>query len=228
MLSRIALSSLLLSLGVGLFAAGVYAAKDEPGQGRGERRRPAADRERPGPTDAADRDEDRPRPPRFGSGQPGGPRPGGFGPPGGMPPGGMPPGGMPAGPMEGGQERGRRHGGFVPGGPFGPRGGPDMERQDPEMYQLWKEDDDLEHQAWNLGMRYRRAPSEEREKIKQQLIEVAGKQFEVRQRRYSLELKRLEEEINRLRGKIERRKEAREALIDKRIRQVFGEDDISF
>lgn len=137
-------------------------------------------------------------------------------------PGGMPPGGMPPGPMgEGGQ--GRRH-----GGPYGSRGGPDMERQDPEMYKLWKEDDDLERQTFDLGMRYRRAPSEERAKIKQQLIEVAGKQFEVRQQRRLLELKRLEEEIKRLRGNIELRNEARDKLIDKRILEVIGDDDISF
>lgn len=249
MLSRIALSSLLLGLGVGLFAAGAYAADDEPARGRGERRRPAADRERPGPDNPVDRDEDRPRPPRFGSGQPGGPRPGVFGPPegdfrppaggpggpmagppgmpGGMP-GGMPPGGMPGGPMgEGGQ--GRRHGGFmVPGGPFGPRGGMDMERQDPEMYKLLKEDNDLEGQTWELGMRYRRAPSEERAKIKQQLTELAGKQFEVRQQRRLLELKRLEEEIKRLREAIDRRKEARDSLVNKRIQQVIGDEDINF
>ncbi len=235
MLSRTAVTSLLVGLGFVWFAAGVYAADDEPGQGRSERKRPAAARERPGPAPDQDRGDERPRPPRFGSGQRGGPRPGGCGPPDED---FRPPMGGHAGPMagppgsrspEGGQDRGRRPGAFnPPGGPFGPRNGPDMERQDPEMYKLLKEDDAFEHQSWELSMRYRRAPTEERAKIKQQLTELAGKQFEVRQQRRLLELKRLEEEIKRLREAIDRRQEVRESLVNKRIQQLIGDEDVNF
>lgn len=134
---------------------------------------------------------------------------------------GVPPSDLPQG--------GRRMGGFnPPGGPFGPRRGEDLERQDPEMYKLLKEDDDFERQTWELSMRYRRAPTEERAKIKQQLTELAGKQFEVRQQRRLLELKRLEEEIKRLREAIDRRKEARDSLVNKRIQQLIGDEDVVF
>ena len=139
-------------------------------------------------------------------------RPGSFGPPG----------------MPGGAGMGRMGGGHGMGGQFGMWGGPEMERQDPEMFKLMKEDDDLDRQTREVAMRHRRAPTEERVKIKQQLTDLVGKQFEVRQQRRMLELKRVEEELKRLREAIDRRKEARDSLVNKRVQQLIGEDMVDF
>ena len=74
-----------------------------------------------------------------------------------------------------------------------------MKDRDPEMYKVLKEDRDLEHRTRELAMQYRRASSDERTKIKQQLEETVNKHFDVRQQRRTLELKRLEGELQRLR-----------------------------
>ena len=120
-----------------------------------------------------------------------------------------------------------------PQGPFYPYGPPrwphrswdTLEKNDPEMYKLLKDDYDLESQERELVIQYRRAPAAQRTTVKQQLSELVNKHFEVRQDRRLLELKRLEEELKRLREAIDRRNEAREGLVGKRIVELLGEEN---
>jgi hypothetical protein len=100
-----------------------------------------------------------------------------------------------------------------------------MQKNDPELYKLVKEDMDLDRQTRALAMQHRRAPKDQREKIKQQVLELVGKHFEVRQQHRSLELKRLEEELARLRDTLDRRAKARKELIEKRVSELLGRDD---
>jgi hypothetical protein len=125
-------------------------------------------------------------------------------------------------------DRGRRPGPDQP--PPGPPHGPwgdwrAMEKIDPDMYKLLKEDRDLERQARELVMQYHRASSEEREKLKTQITELVNKHFDVRQQRRALELKRLEDELQRLREAIDRRSKARKEIVEKRVSELIGRED---
>jgi hypothetical protein len=104
-----------------------------------------------------------------------------------------------------------------------------LKETDPEMYKVLKEDRDLEDQCRKLAMQYRRAPSDQRAKIKQQVEELVSKHFDVRQQRRSLELKHLESELQRLRETIDRRAKARKELVEKRVSDLIGkEDEVGF
>jgi hypothetical protein len=200
-----------------------------------DRKRRAGPRGEPqqGPPD----DEDRGGPPPGGprDGDRNGPRPDGPG---------MGPGGPGMGPGQGGPGMGRGGQGRGPGGPgMGPggeavgglgmgRGSRDLhleylEKYDPEMYKLVKADMDLERQTRELAMQYRRAPSDQRAKLKEKIKEVVGKHFDARQERRTLELKRLEAELQRLRESVERRQKAREKLIDDRVSDLVGHEEES-
>ena len=126
-------------------------------------------------------------------------------------------------------QRGARRPGPPPGRPRWPhRNWDDLENRDPEMYKLLKNDDDLDRQARELLLQYRRAPNEQRAAIKKQLAEVVDKHFDARQQRRLLELKRLEEELKRLRDAINNRNEARDAIVGKRVSELLGEDTLDF
>ena len=128
-------------------------------------------------------------------------------------------------------------GGPADGNPFGPGHRPSgpprgpwgdfesLQKIDPEMYKLLKEDQDLEHQTRELVMQYRRAPSDQRDKLKAQITELVNKHFDVRQQHRSLQLKRLEGELQRLREVIDRRSKARKEIVEKRISELIGHED---
>ena len=119
----------------------------------------------------------------------------------------------------------------MPGGfPMGPPRWPhqdweSLEKNDPDMYKLLKQEDDLDRQTQELSMQYRRAPTAQRDGLKKQIEKVVGEQFEVRQQRRQLELKRLEDELQRLREAIEKRTKSREQLVGKRVAELLGQDD---
>ena len=178
----------------------------------------------PGPPDNPPGDRPPPRPDgkqNPGDGGPGGMRGpamgGGSGKPDGMPLGPGMPGGLPLGP---GMPNGMLPPpGMMPGGMF------DMQRRDPEMFKLMREDLELEQQSRALATEYQHASKENREKLKQQIVELVNKQFDVRQQRRTLELKRLEDELKRLRDMLERRTKARKELIEKRVSELVGPEE---
>jgi len=114
-----------------------------------------------------------------------------------------------------------------------PRGAPhwphpdwqSLERNDPEMFRIMKEEGELDRRTRELGMQYRGAPEPQREEIKKELTKMVNRHFEVRQQRRELELKRLDKEIQRLREAIERRMKARDELVNKRVRDLLGEQE---
>ncbi len=146
----------------------------------------------------------------FGPGRPGRPHPG---------PGGPGPGGPPRGP----------HGlGPGPRGPHGPGGPFDWDRlreRDPEMYELHQRDLELERACHELSEEYARAGEARREDIREELNTLVGEHFEVRQQRRTIELERLEKELSRLRESIEARQDAREMVIERRLKELLGETD---
>jgi len=149
--------------------------------------------------------------------------------PGGMGPGGMGPGGMGRGGMGRGgpaNQGGPGRFGHPGGSPRWPHDNWDaLQKNDPEMYELLVEDNELDNRARQLAAQYRRAPIAGRTAIKKEIEQLLGQHFEIRQQRRVLELKRLEEELERLRSAIELRNKARSELVGKRITQLLGEQE---
>jgi hypothetical protein len=155
----------------------------------------------------------------------GGPRPG---PNGQGPMGPNPMGPNPMGPGPMGPGRPNMPGGFPMGPPRWPhQDWESLEKNDPDMFKLLKQEDDLDRQTQELSMQYRRAPAAQRDGLKKQVEKVVGQQFEVRQERRQLELKRLEGELQRLREAIEKRTKSREQLVGKRVAELLGQDEDS-
>lgn len=116
-----------------------------------------------------------------------------------------------------------------PGPPFGPRHEWEEQRKnDPEMFELMKTDRELERNSMRMAMKYRRAPTEQRSTIKNELTELVNKHFDVRQKRRALELKRIQKELERLKTAIDRRNKARDVIVEKRVLRLLGEDALDF
>jgi hypothetical protein len=116
--------------------------------------------------------------------------------------------------------------GAMPGMMPGPHGDAEAMRQrDPEMFKLVQADNELERRTRELGMQFRQAPPEQKERIEKEVREAVNKQFEVRQQRRMMELKRLEGELQRVREATERRAKAREQIIQRRVAELLGHDD---
>ncbi len=104
-----------------------------------------------------------------------------------------------------------------------------LEKYDPELYQLLKDDQEFERKTADLAMRWRRAPKNEREALQQELTDAVSQHFELRQRRRRLQLERLEQELQSLRKAIEKREQAREAVIHRRVAELLGiEEELGF
>jgi len=138
-----------------------------------------------------------------------------------------------------------------PGGPGEngppPRGGPDGDRQppgpppaypprdredfgslktrDPELFKAIQEDRDLERQTRDQADQYRHASKDEQTKIKEKLVEIVSKHFEVRQQLRNLEVKQLEQQLKQLRDKIDQREKNRKEIVEKRIIELTGADE---
>jgi hypothetical protein len=121
-------------------------------------------------------------------------------------PGGMPPGGMPGG-LRGGMP-----------------GMPGM-MQDPEMFESMKQEAELEQRSRELAEKYRHVAEADRGDVQKQLEKVVRDQFELRQVRRQKELKHLEDQIKKLRETIEKREKARTEIIERRVKELLGQDD---
>ncbi len=97
---------------------------------------------------------------------------------------------------------------------------------DPELYKATQADRELESQSHVLAEQYRRAgSSDNKAKIKEDLVQIVNQHFEVRQQLRNLEVKRLEQQVKQLHDKIELRAKNRKDLIEKRMIELTGEDE---
>lgn len=80
----------------------------------------------------------------------------------------------------------------------------------------------LNREGESLASQYAEASDDaERQKIKAQLAEVVGRQFEVQQQIREDEVAQLEARVKKLRGLIEKRKEARQSIVGNRLDQLL-------
>ncbi len=99
-----------------------------------------------------------------------------------------------------------------------------VKSDDPEVRKLVEADTALEQKTRDLGREYRLAPLDQRDAIKSQLQGLVLEQFETRQQRRGLELKRVEDELKRIRDSIEKRNESKQAIVDRRLAELMGEE----
>jgi hypothetical protein len=104
-----------------------------------------------------------------------------------------------------------------------------LEHRDPEMFRLYKAEEQLQRGTRELVNQYRRAGESQRETIRKSLSELVESHFDVRQQRRQITLKRLQEELTRLQSAISRREQARKQIVLKHISQMLGDDhDLDF
>jgi hypothetical protein len=122
--------------------------------------------------------------------------------------------------------------GGMPGMRTGPGSQPGMggmpvwfPSHDPEMMEFMRKEADLENQSAGLVEKYRRASESERGEIQKQLEKLVSDQFDLRQERRQKELKKFEEQIKKLRETIEKRQKAKTDIVDRRVKELLGQDD---
>lgn len=105
--------------------------------------------------------------------------------------------------------------------------------RDPEMSQLIERDRELERRTRELAAQLRHGAAdsnaENTEDLKNEIADTVREHFAARQERRELELKRLTEHLERLKHSFERRNEASDEIISRRISELTGEEyDLSF
>jgi hypothetical protein len=95
---------------------------------------------------------------------------------------------------------------------------------DPEMDKLLQEEATAERQVSTLIESYSRAEKDtDRSKIKSELGVALEKEFDLQQKRRKLELDRVEERLKKVRELMQKRTDARQTIIDKRLDQLIRE-----
>ena len=104
-----------------------------------------------------------------------------------------------------------------------------LRETDPEMFELEQTDQRLDRESRELAEHYRRAPEgPARDEFRDKLKKTVAQHYKARQSRRELEVKRLEAQLERLRGALEKRSKDADAVIDRRISQLLGEEDFGF
>ncbi|MBQ2620644.1 MAG: hypothetical protein IJF84_04835 [Thermoguttaceae bacterium] len=114
-----------------------------------------------------------------------------------------------------------------PTGPF--QNWDQLEKSDPELFKLLKQDAELDRTTRQLTMQYRQTvDADSKAEIGAQLAETVAKHFDVRQKRRALELERLEKELNRMKELFEKRNDSRDKIIEQRLKELKGEEESLF
>jgi len=100
-----------------------------------------------------------------------------------------------------------------------------LEKRDPDLCKLMRQELDLWHQTRDLSKDYRQASTEKRDEIKKQIEKLVDDHFEARQQRRQLELKRLEAELKRLRETIDHRNQDRKKIVEKRVSELLSREE---
>lgn len=109
--------------------------------------------------------------------------------------------------------------------PYRPDGPPPREgfEGDPELRELTLRDQDLERQSFVLARRVREASGVEKEQIRKQLAEVVEEHFSTRQELRKHQIDRMTAELNRLKEQVESRNAAKAEILQRRLRELTGE-----
>ncbi len=97
---------------------------------------------------------------------------------------------------------------------------------DPQMAKLLEQDSTLDKEARGLAEQCREeTDKEKRAELKTRLTELTEKHFELRQERRQLQIAQLEAELEKVRATIDKRNDASELIIRRRVSRLLGEKD---
>ncbi|MDI6732647.1 MAG: hypothetical protein QME16_01775 [Planctomycetota bacterium] len=102
----------------------------------------------------------------------------------------------------------------------------ELRKRDPERYEQVLKERTMEKEAKELAIRYRESgDKEEREKVKKEIRKQLEGLFDKREAQRETEIKRLEDELAKLKEKMKVRKANRDKIIERRQKELLGEED---
>lgn len=81
----------------------------------------------------------------------------------------------------------------------------------------------MERTTFELSQRYRNAPMDQRDALKEEIQQTVAKHFEARQKRRAMQLERMERDLKQMRNELSRRNDARDQIIQRRLSELIGE-----
>jgi len=102
----------------------------------------------------------------------------------------------------------------------------ELKERDPQRYEQVIQERKMETEIKGLAGQYRKSQdNSEKEELKKQIKTKMEKLFDLREAQREIEIKRLEEQLTKLREKMKVRKANRDKIIERRQRELIGEDD---
>ncbi len=100
----------------------------------------------------------------------------------------------------------------------------EMQKSNPEAFEEMKKERGLEMQSFQLGEQIRKSEdAAEKDKLKADLKPVLEQLFDVREKHKDQEIARLEEDLKRLKEQVEKRRKNKESVVERRLRELSGE-----
>lgn len=100
----------------------------------------------------------------------------------------------------------------------------ELQRTDPEAYESMKKERSLEMESFEIGEQIRATEDPaKRDELKAKLKPILAELFDLREKHKDQEIKRLEKELNRLKEQVERRRKNKDAIVERRLRELSGE-----
>jgi hypothetical protein len=102
----------------------------------------------------------------------------------------------------------------------------ELKEHDPQRYEQVIQERKMESEIEGLAMQCRKSQNnDEKEGLKKQIKSQLEKLFDLREAQRETEIKRLEEQLTKLKEKMKTRKANRDKIIERRQKELVGEDD---
>ncbi|MEW6027428.1 MAG: hypothetical protein AB1599_09070 [Planctomycetota bacterium] len=102
----------------------------------------------------------------------------------------------------------------------------EMKERDPQRYEQIIQERRMEMEIKGLAMQCRKSQdAEEKDGLKKQIKTKLEKLFDLRETQRETEIKRLEEQLTKLKEKMKTRKANRDKIIERRQKELAGEED---
>jgi hypothetical protein len=101
----------------------------------------------------------------------------------------------------------------------------DLQENNPEMYQAEKTIHQLEQEVNSLAVAVRKIASKDSAKQHETLKAKLGELFDLREKKREMEARQIEAELKNIRELLAKRKTNRDAIIQKRLKELTGENE---
>ena len=101
----------------------------------------------------------------------------------------------------------------------------ELRQEHPEAFEKAMHRMAIERRSLELAERYRASKGEAREQLLKELRGVLSEAFSLRQAAMKGEMRELEEELDRLQTLVQKREANRDAIVERRIEELIGEDE---